>query len=127
MQMLSRILKLWLPLLVICVGSFLAYNNRANVHLDLWPWISDLELPGFVMYMGFFFFGFGVMGIQYIFDSVRKGLKIRRLTKRLRELDPEFDDAQRKDARDDAPMPRPSGPSVGLKGLQNSAGGEPLR
>lgn len=87
MHVLGRIAKFWVLWVIACLSLYLAYFNQERIGLSLEPWIEHINLPGYLVYMAFFILGAVVMTCYFLIDSLKKTLEIRRLTRRLKELE----------------------------------------
>ena len=99
MHVLGRIAKFWVLWVFVILSLYLAYYNQERVGLSLEPWIEHINLPGYLVHLAFFLLGAAVMTCYFLIDSLKKTLEIRRLTRRLRELDPEIQTLPREMAR----------------------------
>ena len=91
-RFLGRVAKLWVILAFVVIAIYFTVFNQERVHIRMPPWIQQVSVPLFVVEMAFFGAGAMVMTIYFGLESLKKSLEIRRLTKRLKELDPTFDE-----------------------------------
>jgi uncharacterized integral membrane protein len=98
MQWLSRVWTFGLLLVVLVFGVSVAVANRDAVPLNI-PLFWNQSTPAWIAYGLFFLLGAVVGAVWFGGDHVRKMLTIRRLRRRLRELDPEHERGERATAR----------------------------
>lgn len=92
MRLLATLAKAWLIVLFVVLLGYLAIYDQEHVSLHLPPWIEHITLPAYAMYMGFFLLGMVASGLFFGVSSLRKSFEIRRLNKRLKELEPQEPD-----------------------------------
>lgn len=88
MHFLGRVAKFWLILAFLGSGAYFAHFNREHVGLQLPPWIEHVTLPAYLVYGGSFLVGTLVTSLFFGIDNLRKTFEIRRLQRRVRELEP---------------------------------------
>lgn len=88
MQFLGRLAKFWLLLGFVGTSGYFGYFNRDRIVISAPPWMDQVSVPAYSAYMTMFLIGAAVTCIYLGLDTVKKSMEIRRLTRRLRELEP---------------------------------------
>jgi uncharacterized membrane protein YciS (DUF1049 family) len=86
MQWLSRVWTFGLALLAIVFGVAIALSNRDAIPVSI-PMFFNQTVPASVAFALFFVLGAAFGGVWFGGDHVRKTLTIRRLRRRLREIE----------------------------------------
>jgi hypothetical protein len=84
----SRLGRLWFFLLFFAFGGYLALTNGDRVDVRLPPVVDSINLPVYLWLAAAFAVGAVAAAGFFGIEHVRRGLKIRRLEKRLLELAP---------------------------------------
>jgi uncharacterized integral membrane protein len=105
MRFLARLAWIALLLVVLGGGIYLYHYNQERVHVVLPPWLEQAQMPGGVAYTAFFIAGAGLIAAVFAIDHLSKLWTIRKLKKRLAELEPEPPATLDLTRRGDGPQP----------------------
>lgn len=115
MQFLGRLAKFWLLLAFVGSSGYFGYFNRDRIVVNAPPWMDQVAVPAYSAYMSMFLLGAFVTCVYLGMDSFRKSMEIRRLSRRVRELEPTRTSRQPAESR--APAINPAAEDSGIRSL----------
>lgn len=91
MGFIARLGRLWLVIVFVVACVYVALTNKDRVDVRLPPFIEAINLPVYMIIGSAFVMGALTAAAFFGLEHVRRGLKIRRLEKRLAALAPPLD------------------------------------
>ncbi len=88
MGFIARLGRLWLVIVFVVLCAYIALTNKDRVDIRLPPVIEAINLPVYMIIAAAFLVGAATAAAFFGIEHRRRGLKIRRLEKRLAELAP---------------------------------------